>query len=42
LKEAGGIELQGKFNNRLRKIPRFPELKILNKLGHLKVIAATD
>ena len=42
LKEAGGTELQKDFDDRLRKIPRFPGLKLINKLGHLKMATASD
>ena len=42
LKEVGGIELQKKFDDCLCQIPRFPGLKLLTKLGHLKVITAAD
>lgn len=42
LKEVGGVELQDNFDKRLRKIPRFSGLKLLSKLGHLKVITASD
>lgn len=42
LKQVGGTELQKKFDDRLRQIPRFPGLKLLSKLGHLNVITAAD
>lgn len=42
LKEVGGLDLQKEFDERLRKIPRFPGLKLISKLGHLKVITAAD
>lgn len=42
LKEIGGTELQKVFDNRLRQIPRFSGLKLINKLGHIKVITAAD
>lgn len=42
LKEVGGTELQKIFDNRLRQIPRFSGLKLISKLGHLKVITAAD
>ena len=42
LKEVGGVELQDNFDNRLRQIPRFSGLKLLSKLGHLKVITAAN
>jgi hypothetical protein len=42
LKEVGGTDLQKKFDDRLRQIPRFPSLKLFNKLGHLNVITASD
>lgn len=42
LKQAGGTELQKKFDERLRQIPRFPGLKLLSKIGHLKVVTAAD
>lgn len=42
LKEVGGTELQKEFDERLRKIPHFPGLRFLNKLGHLNVITASD
>ena len=42
LKEVGGTELQEVFDCRLRQIPRFSGLKLINKLGHLKVITAAD
>ena len=42
LKRVGGTELQKVFNDRLRQIPRFPGLKLLSKLGHLKVMTAAD
>ena len=41
LKEVGGTELQKEFDERLQKIPRFPGLRFLNKLGHLNVITAS-
>jgi hypothetical protein len=42
LKQVGGTELQKIFNERIRQIPRFPGLKLLNKLGQLKVMTAAD
>ena len=42
LKEVGGTELQKEFDTRLRQVPRFPGLKLLSKLGQLKVITAAD
>jgi hypothetical protein len=42
LKEVGGVELQKEFDVRLRQIPRFPGLKLINKFGQLKVITAAD
>jgi hypothetical protein len=42
LKEVGGTDLQKKFDDRLRQIPRFPGLKLLSKLGQLKVMTAAD
>jgi hypothetical protein len=42
LKDVGGADLQKKFDDRLRQIPRFPGLKLLSKLSHLKVITAAD
>lgn len=42
LKIVGGVELQKVFDERLRQIPRFPGLKLLSKLGQLKVITAAD
>jgi hypothetical protein len=42
LKGAGGAEMLKKFDERLRKIPRFPGLKILGNLGQLKVVTAAD
>ena len=42
LKEVGGAELQKIFDDRLRQIPRFPGLKLLSKLGHLKIATASD
>ncbi|UZO26041.1 uncharacterized protein OCT59_018290 [Rhizophagus irregularis] len=42
LKAVGGTELQKKFDDRLRQIPRFPGLKLLHKLGHLNVLTVSD
>lgn len=42
LKEIGGTELQKVFDNRLRQIPHFSGLKLINKLGQIKVITAAD
>ena len=42
LKEVGGTELQKVFDERLRQIPRFPGLKLINKLGRLTVATASD
>ena len=42
LKEVGGKDLQKIFDERLRMIPRFPGLKLFNKLGQLKVAIVSD
>jgi hypothetical protein len=42
LKNIGGVELQKEFDERLRQIPRFHGLKLISKLGHLKVATAAD
>ena len=42
LKQIRGTELQKVFDERLRRIPRFPGLKLLSKLGQLKVMTAAD
>lgn len=42
LKIVGGTELQKEFNERLRKIPHFPGLKLYHKLGHLHILTASD
>lgn len=42
LKEIGGTELQKVFDNRLRQIPRFSGLKLINKLGQIKVITVAN
>ena len=42
LKEVGGAELQKVFDHRLRLIPRFPDLKLISKVGQLKVITTVD
>jgi hypothetical protein len=42
LKAVGGTELLNKFNGRLRQISRFPGIKLVNKLGHLKIVTASD
>lgn len=42
LKQVGGTELQKVFDERLRQIPRFSGLKLLSKLGQLKVMTAAD
>lgn len=42
LKKVGGLELQKIFDERLRQILRFPGLKLLSKVGQLKVITASD
>ena len=42
LKQVGETELQKIFDERIRQIPRFPGLKLLNKLGQLKVMTAAD
>ena len=42
LKQVGETELQKVFDERLRRIPRFPKLKLLSKLGQLKVMTAAD
>ena len=34
--------MQKVFDDHLRKIPRFPGLKLINKLGHLKMATASD
>ena len=42
LKQVGGTGLQKIFDERLRQVSRFPGLKLLSKLGQLKVITAAD
>jgi hypothetical protein len=42
LKKVRGTKLQKEFDERLRQIPRFSGLKLINKLGHLKLITAAD
>jgi len=42
LKAVGGADLQKDFDERLRQIPHFHGLKLLSKLGQLKVITAAD
>src|SRR2546430_7456155 len=42
LKKVGGTGLQKIFDERLRQVPRFPGLKLLSKLGQLKVMTAVD
>jgi hypothetical protein len=42
LKEVGGTELLKIFDDCLRQIPRFPRLKLLSKLGNLKIATASD
>jgi len=42
LKKVRGLELQKIFDERLRQIPRFPGLKLLSKVGQLKVMTASD
>ena len=42
LKEVGGADLNKVFDDRLRKIPCFPGLKLLSKLGQLKMTTASD
>src|SRR5262249_11616775 len=42
LKSVGGTELQKQFDDRLRQIPQFSGLKLLSKLGQLKVMTAAD
>lgn len=42
LKDVGGLDLLKVFDDRLRQIPRFPGLKLISKLGHLKVVTAAD
>jgi len=42
LMKVGGMQLLKIFDERLRQIPRFPGLKLLSKLGQLKVITASD
>jgi len=34
--------LQKVFDERLRQVPRFPGLKLLSKVGQLKVMTAAD
>ena len=42
LKKVGETELLNNFDGRLRQIPRFPGLKLFDKLGQLKVMTAMD
>lgn len=42
LKAVGRADLQKNFDERLRQILRFLGLKLLSKLGQLKVITAAD
>jgi hypothetical protein len=42
LKQVGGLELQKNFDERLCQIPRFSGLKLLSKLGAIKVMTAAD
>ena len=42
LKKVRGLELQKIFNERLRQILRFLSLKLLSKVGQLKVMTASD
>ena len=42
LKKVGGTELQKVFDERLRQVPRFPGLKLLSKVGQLKVMTVAD
>ena len=42
LKDVGGLDLLKVFNDRLCQIPRFSGLKLISKLGHLKVVTAAD
>lgn len=42
LKQVGGAELLNEFDSRLRQIPRFPGLKLFNKMGQLKLMTAGD
>ena len=42
LKKVGGTELQKVFDEHFRQIPRFPGLKLISKLGQLKVMTASD
>ena len=42
LKQVGGTGLQKIFDERLRQVPRFSGLKLLSKLGQLKVMTVAD
>lgn len=42
LKEVGGLELLKVFDDRIRNIPRFSGLKLINKMGQIKVATAAD
>ena len=42
LKQVGETGLQKIFDEHLRQVPRFPGLKLLSKLGQLKVMTAAD
>ena len=42
LKEVENVDLQNEFDDRIRKIPHFPGLKLISKLGQLKMITAAD
>ena len=42
LKQVGETGLQKIFDERLHQVPRFPCLKLLSKLGQLKVMTAAN
>jgi hypothetical protein len=42
LRNVRGLDLLKIFDDRLHQIPRFHSLKLINKLGHLKVATAAD
>ncbi|GBC01096.1 hypothetical protein RclHR1_40670001, partial [Rhizophagus clarus] len=42
LKDVRGLDLLKVFDDRLHQIPRFPGLKLISKVGHLKVVTAAD
>ena len=42
LKQVGETGLQKIFDERLRQVPCFPGLKLLSKLGQLKVMTVAD